>query len=244
MKLDYLITGTGRCGTVYCAKYLTATGIPCGHEAIFDYKGLEVALKRLEGIEPLALSEVSQMRVLPDGKVNRLEAYVDLAQLRGDSSYLAAPFLDHPQLQDTKVLHVVRSPVSVIRSFCQYLGYFQSSQPHSTNEITRRYEAFMYSFVPELQSQWLKQFDRCALYYIKWNRLIQDKLKDHDSLLLRVEDAAVKLGELLGSATPNIPKDENTFYRGKAGTFTLDDISSKYIRSELVSYAKEWGYTL
>ena len=39
MKLKYLVTGTGRSGTVYMARLLTSLGIPCSHEMIFDYRG-------------------------------------------------------------------------------------------------------------------------------------------------------------------------------------------------------------
>ena len=35
-KLDFLVTGTGRCGTVYMAELLTSLGIPCGHESLFQ----------------------------------------------------------------------------------------------------------------------------------------------------------------------------------------------------------------
>lgn len=34
-----LITGTGRCGTGWMARALTAAGAPCGHEAAFTARG-------------------------------------------------------------------------------------------------------------------------------------------------------------------------------------------------------------
>lgn len=244
MQLDYLITGTGRCGTVYCAKFLTAAGIPCGHEAVFDYQGFAVALKRLNGDAPLALSDASQMRVHPDGSITRLATYVDLEQLRADSSYLAAPFLDHERLKDTQVIHVVRHPVSVIQSFCFYLDYFQGHMPHPANDITRRYEFFIYTALPELMNYDLSVVERCALYYVKWNRLIHDKLRNRSHLFLKIEDASVKLGDYLGRSAPSVQKDENTFYKKTARKFTLADIQSKYVLDELTSYAKEIGYTL
>jgi hypothetical protein len=37
--LDLLITGTGRCGTKFMAEWLTRSGVPCGHEAVFSYRG-------------------------------------------------------------------------------------------------------------------------------------------------------------------------------------------------------------
>lgn len=35
-----LVTGTGRCGTGYTAKLLTAAGVPCGHEEVFTPQGI------------------------------------------------------------------------------------------------------------------------------------------------------------------------------------------------------------
>jgi hypothetical protein len=244
MKLDYLITGTGRCGTVYCAKYLSAAGIPCGHEAIFDYKGLTAALSRLNGTEPVTLSDASQMRVYPDGTITRLKAYVDASQLRAESSYLAAPYLQHDCLKNTQIVHVVRHPIAVIQSFCYYLNYFSYHMPCPWNKITRRYENFIYVIFPELMNPALLQVERGAMYYILWNRMIQDKLKNRNHFFLKIEDAAEKLGEFIGCPAPEIPKDENTFYKKNCPQFSPDDLSSRHVRSELEVYAKELGYKL
>lgn len=35
-----LITGTGRCGTMYMARLLTASGVPCGHEDVYTVAGI------------------------------------------------------------------------------------------------------------------------------------------------------------------------------------------------------------
>lgn len=37
--IDLLIVGTGRCGTKFMAEWLTRSGVPCGHEAVFSYRG-------------------------------------------------------------------------------------------------------------------------------------------------------------------------------------------------------------
>lgn len=36
MSTRLLVTGTGRCGTTWLADTLTAAGLPCGHEAVFN----------------------------------------------------------------------------------------------------------------------------------------------------------------------------------------------------------------
>lgn len=244
MKLDYLITGTGRCGTVYCAKYLSAAGIPCGHEAVFDHRGLNMALSRLDGFESVVLSEASQMRFHPDGTITRLQAYVDPTRLRAESSYLAAPYLDHARLKDTQMVHVVRNPVAVIQSFCYYLNYFSYHMPCPWNDITRRYENVIYAVLPELMNSALLPVERCAMYYILWNRMIQDKLKNRNHLFLKIEDASVKLGEFIGRPAPAVQQDENTFYKKDCPKFSPDCLSSKHVRSELETYSKELGYAL
>ncbi len=86
MKLDYIITGTGRCGTAYAAKFLTREGIPCGHEEIFGPWG-----KRASEIMRQSNSE-----------------------LVADASWLAMPFLN--EVGEAKVVHLVRHPQRVIAS--------------------------------------------------------------------------------------------------------------------------------
>lgn len=36
----FLITGTGRCGTTYCAEILKSCGINCGHQSVFRHETL------------------------------------------------------------------------------------------------------------------------------------------------------------------------------------------------------------
>lgn len=62
-KPSFVIIGTGRCGTEYVAKYLTAAGHPCGHETFYRPIG--------------PLYAANETRIIPDG----------------DSSWLAVPFL-------------------------------------------------------------------------------------------------------------------------------------------------------
>lgn len=39
--IELLVTGTGRCGTGYVSKLLTASGIPCGHEEVYTPLGIQ-----------------------------------------------------------------------------------------------------------------------------------------------------------------------------------------------------------
>ena len=92
-KLQYVVTGTGRCGTVFLANLLTSVAIPCGHESIFTNWGIEEARARLEGQAPIWISAISRAACgdwLPD------------ADIAADSSYMAAPFLDDDLLNGTR----------------------------------------------------------------------------------------------------------------------------------------------
>lgn len=40
VRLQYVVAGTGRCGTKYMAAFLSAIGIRCGHEAVYGPHGI------------------------------------------------------------------------------------------------------------------------------------------------------------------------------------------------------------
>lgn len=110
--LKIVVTGTGRSGTGYAAKWLSSIGIWCGHEAFFDYHGLQYALRALK---------------------NRRE------RLIGDSAWQAAPHLNSQPLKDALVIHQVRHPKSVAESCMrmppavtpQYRDYLEDHLPQS-----------------------------------------------------------------------------------------------------------------
>jgi hypothetical protein len=111
-SLEIVVTGTGRSGTGYAAKWLSSIGIWCGHEAFFDYNGLKGALRRL-----------------------RLRH----ERLIGDSAWQAAPHLSSQPLKDALIIHQVRHPKRVAESCMrqppgttpQYLNYLERHLPRS-----------------------------------------------------------------------------------------------------------------
>lgn len=85
--MRFVVTGCSQSGTTYVAEVLTAAGLPCGHEAVFD--------RWTPGYD-----------TCPP---------IDKTELAGDSSYVAAPFLR--QLPTSiVVVHLLRAPLDVIRS--------------------------------------------------------------------------------------------------------------------------------
>jgi hypothetical protein len=111
-KLKFIVVGTGRCGTVYMAKLLTEVGIPCSHERIFANNGINYAAYILNyggGQNSLSARDANLDNCWP---------------VIAESSYMAAPYLDHFCLKDATIIHVVRDPVNVILSFNNTLQYW------------------------------------------------------------------------------------------------------------------------
>jgi len=88
-KPTLLVTGTGRCGTGFAAHWLSSAGLRCGHEALFMFRGLDAALKRM----------------------------AMFTQFKADSSWMAAPYLDIEHLQGVPVVHLMRNPRKVVESW-------------------------------------------------------------------------------------------------------------------------------
>lgn len=230
MDLKYLITGTGRCGTVFLARVLTSLGIACGHESIFDWKGLSSAKKRLNGEEPIELSYASKMK-FENNQWIEIPQWIDKNNIEADASYMAVPFLREDILHDTKIIHVVRHPVKVINSFCNYINYFSSEKP------TNSYENFIYKNLPELTNT-MPVYDRGALFYIKWNKMIKS------DFFYKIEDNTQKLLDFLGKTGNHFSDTTINTYKKSVDKFTLNQIKDKNILDELIELSKEYGYRL
>ena len=84
---NFVVTGTGRCGTAHCWRVLTQMGVPAAHETFF-------ALDR---------------RSFDDHDARAYEEYPT-----NDVALMAAPFL---QKLSVPSLHIVRDPVETVNSF-------------------------------------------------------------------------------------------------------------------------------
>jgi hypothetical protein len=102
-----------------------------------------------------------------------------------ESSWLAAPFLEQ-LLSSVHVVHQVRHPLAVIRSFMSY-GFFDQLND---------YVNFCYRHAPEI-CEWPDPLDRCIQYWISWNEMVEK----HNVPCHRVEDlSALQLVEMSLSA--------------------------------------------
>ena len=238
-ELKYLVTGTGRSGTVFMARLLTSVDILCGHETIFDFNGPEIAKKRLNEEQELKLSVCSGMKF--DHKTNThtaIDWHPNIQSIIADSSYMAAPFLNEDILANTTVIHVVRNPVNVINSFCNSIDYFC---PVSASPETEKYENFICTYIPLLREA-MPQYDKAALYYILWNEMIE---KSNPDIFFRIEDDPRLLLEKLGFPAEQpyfCDTSVNTFERIRLEQFDCSKIKIKSVRNRLCEFAEKYGY--
>jgi hypothetical protein len=231
-QLQYVVTGTGRSGTVYLANLLTKCGLPCGHECVFTPWGLDEALARLEGQAAIRVSAIA------------VESCGDwlggVGGLVADSSYMAAPFLDHAVLHEAHILHVVRHPMDVINSFVIGLNYFQQWIPPDP------WHAFIYTHVPELRLDY-HPLERAALYYVRWNQMIERRAAGKPYFFCQLETVPGKLLAYLGRRCDDesllAARKVNSRMAGKP-EYTFEDIPSAPIRRELREMAERYGYPL
>lgn len=235
MRLRYLITGTGRSGTVFMARLLTSVGIPCSHEAIFDYRGFRLAMQRLGGEAPMELSWVSRSRYESGKSTETAPWLTDLSAIEAESSYMVAPFLGEEALRDIPVIHVVRDPLKVVQSFCNYIQYFASVEPKDS------YEHFIFTHLPELKHE-MPQYDRACLYWVRWNQMVESR---NPAYFHRIEDDPKGVLGFLGKEGPHFnDATVNSFKRPVSERFTLDTIKSKNIYEEFVALGKKYGYPM
>ncbi len=233
VDLKYLVTGTGRCGTLFMSNLLTSAGFPCTHEAIFTPDGLEWANKVMAGEEPIVNSKISRGDCLSDAKAKE--------EIVAESSFMAAPFV---QQINADIIHVVRNPMKVVGSMIGDV-FKNFSNPHPTHfeEIPDHitYEKFIYDHLPELSEE-MSQIDRGCLFYLLWNRMIEESGKV--KFFHRIEDDTTKLREFIGY------KEAEWYSNKKCNSFSsskklrIQDIKSPRIRDEMADIMKRYGYSL
>ena len=227
-SLKYIVTGTGRCGTLYAANLLTSIGIPCSHEAIFTNQGLTEAIRILSQKKKLENSLISTEKIIV--KSNEI--------ILADSSYMAAPFLKRFQSQNK--IHIVRHPKKVVKSFMAF-GYFSDMEPrdHPHNPLHLGYEQFIYKHLPEL-CQKMPALDRTCLFYVLWNRMIEE----FTSHPYRIEDESERLQPDLKPEFNGLQYDNSNCNSLHKDVPWEGEIESKQIKSELFEMAKSYGYDM
>lgn len=176
IHLKCVITGTGRCGTLYGAMLLDSYGIACGHESVFTNSGLR---KHIINTKNPPTSPISKRQCGTWLKNKKLEA---------DSSYMAAPYLDQVE---GSVIHFIRDPLKVISSFVRGMHYFWNTKP------SNQYERFIYSHLPQLSHK-MRAVERAALYYLDWNELIVKKIIGKNYVMHNIDSDPYIIKKMLG----------------------------------------------
>jgi hypothetical protein len=214
------------------SQLLSSIGVTCTHEGIFDYAGLETAINRLENPQTIKVSEISS---------KEFGNWVK-SDIEAESSYMAAPYLDAGFLKHTKIIHIVRDPIRVINSFVLGLKYFKSHNPEASHAIKgANYERFIHQHVPAMSIE-TDPFTRAALYYVKWNELIEQRVRKENYIRIRAEDCPTAFFDYaqINPETYFVNKKANSKLADQAG---LDDnIPPGPIKDELIAISLRYGY--
>ena len=234
-----IVTGTGRCGTVYMSRFLSDIGIQCGHESFFCHDGWAFAKRRLLGKSPLELSKVSQKDMVANEVIG--SSWLDCSSIVADSSYMAAPFLNHSLLSGVSVIHIIRNPFKVITSFVKDFGYFVD------NDRRDSYQKFIYAHLPRL-IDYKDPIDAATYFYLEWNKMIElnAKVSGRRYLRQKIEDIpSPDFLKFISRPRPEVFFDDvdiNSHKRDQRSDITLNDIPNNKLRRALALFALVYQY--
>ena len=203
-----IVTGTGRCGTGFIMKVLNSCGVKCTHERIFH-------------------PDLPSLELLAARKANPWWGW------QAESSWLAAPFLDRPEVEGMTIVHLVRRPKPTIDSMIRQGGLGNTVEGSS-------YYAFSARHCPQA----LEIDDPCermAYYYIFWNQMIEP----HATLRWNVEHDVRGLLERLDIDYEGKDLYADTTYNTRPGIQDSDiDLNAlpDHVRSPLREMSERYGY--
>lgn len=174
-------------------------------------------------------------------------AEMDSRGLAGDSSWFAAGYLA-PVMNDLTVIHLVRNPLQAIASL-HVCGFMK---PACRDWAKQR---FAFARVPIAEGE--DSLGWCAKYWIAWNRMLRDTLRDSGfrSRRVRIEELrdgrkVIELVKFLGYGEPagrhvkncleTLPHSVNTGGRSR----TQEKMRDRIRTDEMREAAEEFGYTL
>jgi hypothetical protein len=223
-KLKYIVTGTGRCGTVFMARLLTSLDYPCGHEAIFNPEMI-----------PTNTSHCSLNERKGKNDWIPLQNWLSGKETIAESSYMSAPYLDSPLVRKVKLIEVVRHPLKVMASFNQ--EYFLEKCP------ANKWEANMDKSVPGV-FYLPDQISRVSDFYVRWMRMIESRARK-DRYIHRIEDQVTPelLNFLERDGSENYFKEVvNSWNFVGRKELALSDIPKEW-REEIVYCGEKNGYS-
>jgi len=226
----FLVTGCGRSGTTYIARFLCSLGCKCGHEKLFNPISTQGRL-------PLPW---------PD-------------YMPGESSWLAVPYLEALPA-GTLVLHQVRSPLGVIRSSVRNRFFDRSQWDKTAIQDEQKYREYLHITFIEQHIRGIytgTPVEKAMKYWLEWNRLAEraEKIPGLRYLRYRVEDIQERLGQILdligfrcdkaevSEALARFPSNYNT--RGPVemdSEIQWSTLPEGTLKQELLQQAQRYGY--
>lgn len=229
--MPFVVTGTGHSGTAWTSRVFTQCGVRTGHESICRFVGYidtwDTTGKPVPG---------AQHAPTP-------------GPLDGDASLAAVGYM-HAFPPGTRVLHVLRHPLAVVRSL-HALGYMADTPQHRASP----YGQFVATHLPEAWDH-DDHLDRIVAYTLGWNDLAHTRAvaAGLPYLCERVEQLGVNVGRTWGAmcwaAQRAVPK---SFVRKALARWTADtnrhrrsDVDlvdlSRWARSQLEDWCDSHGY--
>ena len=144
-----------------------------------------------------------------------------------DSSWAAAPFLDHPICTNAKILHVIRNPLNTLRSLVH----------GGTDGAADAWAGRLVGVNEDTAWEWQGR------YYLEWNKLIEKNAVGTDYHLFKVEDRT-KILDKLGLEQRvdwDIPT-YNAHISNRRVPFTWDMVPDSLVKEELIEFARENNY--
>lgn len=207
-----LVTGTGRCGTGFTAHVLNSVrkGM-CSHEGVFTLKGWQHALELLE-----------KRRAYPNWK------------LQADSSWLAVPYLQRPELFNMTAVHLVRHPKNTIESIVKEMRWAMTLPRAPFMEYGEEH-------FPEIKQHEDDIVNHAAAWYITFNR----EAECRGDIRHKVEDGPQVMLDRLGIDYDGKELFSKTDYNTRSWIehteVGLEDISEQ-LKEPLLEMAKRYGY--
>lgn len=141
-----------------------------------------------------------------------------------DSSWFAAPIL---QNFNFTVIHIVRNPLKVLRSWLFDLTNVISLNSTKTTPLSGEY---LFHHYPNIQKQ-KTQVDKAIVYYLECNNLIE-KYKG-EKFFFRVEDNPIKLFDFLRGKSPENYKKFQKYNTRNTGQNSIEDVKELLQQSSL-----------
>lgn len=187
--INFVITGTGRSGTMWASKALTAAGLPCAHEH----------------------SCSSWNDDYSDDQVWRDAPHI------GESSWQAAPFVGEMRAAGVRVVHLVRDPIEVASSMVTNEMLDPVPTPAGGLWELLPWHQFLTTYIGDRIWR-LHPHDRALQFWTDWNKLIeQPDLRWLQPVLDRnVVDLGRLLGRIVDTTEiETVPTDTNRWSQVK-----------------------------